>query len=166
MTQRTLIAYASKYGSTEEVAKYIAGILRDKGMEIDVKSVRKIKDISEYENIIIGSATRMDKLLKDALKFAENHTKELAIKKTAYFVVGATMKKDTAENREKVKGFLKPLGDIKEPISLGLFAGKIDYDKIGPVWRAIASKDETGLMEEGDFRDWEAIRAWALSFDM
>ena len=76
------------------------------------------------------------------------------------------MKKDTQENREKVKGFLEPLCKIKEPTNIGLFAGKLDYSRIGPIWRAIASKDETGLMEEGDFRDWEAIRKWTLGLDM
>ena len=60
MTQKTLIAYASKYGSTEEIAKYIGNILSEEGNEVVVNSVKNIKDISGYDNIIIGSATRMN----------------------------------------------------------------------------------------------------------
>ena len=115
-------------------------------MEVD-KNVRKIKDISGYENIIIVSAIRMDKILKDTLKFVEYHAIEFTKKKTAYFIVRATMKQDTSENREKVKGFLGPLCNIKEPISLGLFAGKLDYSKIDLIWQTIALKDQMGLME-------------------
>jgi menaquinone-dependent protoporphyrinogen oxidase len=71
------------------------------------------------------------------------------------------MKHDTPENRQKATVYLKPLCEIKQPISLGLFAGKVDYSQIGPVWRFIASRDKSEQMAEGDFRDWATIRAWA-----
>ena len=103
----------------------------------------------------------MDKLLSDALKFGKKHEHDLRRMKTAYFVVGVTIKQDTPENREKVKGFLEPLCRIREPVSLGLFAGKIDYSKVGFFWKVLAKLDKSGLMEEGDFRNWDAIGKWA-----
>jgi len=146
MGNKILIAYASTYGSTGEVAECIGQFLRDKGGEVDVRSVKEIKDISPYQSVVIGSATKMYKLLPDALKFAKKHAPDLRKMKTAYFVVGVTLKQDTPENREKVKGFLKPLCQIQEPISLGLFADKLDYSKLGVFWKVLASKDKSGLM--------------------
>jgi menaquinone-dependent protoporphyrinogen oxidase len=158
----TLIAYASKYGSTGEIAEYIGQVLREAGDRVEVRRVQDVDDLSPYQSVIIGSATRMDKVLPDVLKFGQKHQAALRQLKTAYFVVGVTMKQDTPENRQKAEGFLTPLCQIKEPVSMGLFAGKLDYKKIGFFWRLLASKDKTGFMAEGDFRDWETIRAWAL----
>jgi hypothetical protein len=44
---------------------------------------------------------------------------------------------------------------------MGFFGGKVDYGRIGLFWRFIAGRDKSGEMEEGDWRDWEAIRSWA-----
>jgi len=115
------------------------------------------------------SKTKMEvtkNIRKDALHFTLKHASELARKKVSYFIVGATMKKYTPSNREKAKDSLKPLCKIREPINLGLFAGKIDYTRFDPIMRAVALKDETGLMEEGDYRDWDFIRKWALSLEI
>ena len=161
MENRILIVYASKYGSTAEIAEYIGQVLRNMGIEVDVSSVNAVNDISQYENIIIGSATRMDKLLSEAVKFATKNESKLRRMKTAYFIVGVTMKQNTPENREKVKGFLEPLCRICEPISIGLFAGKLDYNKVGFAWKMMAKADKSGIMEEGDFRNWDSIRKWA-----
>ena len=161
MENRILIAYASKYGSTAEIAEYVGQVLRNMGIEVDVSSVNAVNDISQYENIIIGSATRMDKLLSEAVKFATKNESKLRRMKTAYFIVGVTMKQNTPENREKVKGFLEPLYRIREPVSIGLFAGKIDYSKVGFSWKVMAKLDKSGLMEEGDFRNWDTISKWA-----
>ena len=161
MRDKLLVVYASKYGSTKEIAEYIGDVIREGGVDVDVLSVNEVKDMSTYKSVIIGSATRMEKLVADAVKFSKRYKSELSDKKTAYFVVGVTMKEDTDGNREKARGYLKPLCQIKEPVSVGLFAGKIDYDKIGRFWRMLASRDKTDLMEEGDFRNWDAIREWA-----
>ncbi len=161
MENRMLVAYASKYGSTAEIAEYIGQVLRNMGIEVDVRNVNAVNDISQYENIIIGSATRMNKLLSEAVKFATKNESNLRRMKTAYFIVGVTMKQNTPENREKVKGFLEPLCRIREPVSIGLFAGKIDYSKVGFSWKVMAKLDKSGLMEEGDFRNWDTISKWA-----
>ena len=44
------------------------------------------------------------------------------------------------------------------PVTVGLFAGALDYSKLSFLHRTIAKKMSG---PEGDFRDWEAINAWA-----
>jgi len=162
MVNKILITYATKTGSTAEIAQFIGDVLKDDGFEVDINNVDGVNNLTPYQIIIIGSATRMDKVLNEAVKFNLQHQKELQHKTVAYFLVGVTMKEDTLENRQKAKAILDPLCEIKEPISKGLFAGKLDYSKIGLFWRFLATKDKTGLMEEGDFRDWIKIKDWTV----
>jgi menaquinone-dependent protoporphyrinogen oxidase len=162
MGKQILIAFAGNYDSTKEIAQYIAGIITRMGGIVEVKGVEEIESIAQYDAVIIGSAARMDKLLGKTLRFARRHAHELRQKITAYFVTCITMKNDTPENREKAGGFLLPLCGIKEPVGLGLFGGRLEYSKIGFLWKTIARQDKTGYMVEGDFRDWGKIKAWAL----
>ena len=76
----------------------------------------------------------------------------------AYFVVCLTMQDDTEENRRTVEAYLDPVCELVEPVDKGLFAGALDLSKLGLPLR-LAMK--AAKASEGDFRDWEAIRAWA-----
>jgi menaquinone-dependent protoporphyrinogen oxidase len=162
VVNKILVAYATKAGSTTEVAEYIGTVLRESGADVDVRPVKSVKDLSPYRAVILGSATRMAKMLPEVVNFAQKFHKDLDQKPAAYFTVCMTMKADTPENRATVTGYFKPLRDIHEPISLGLFAGKVDLSKLNPVFRFMFSHDKSGAITEGDWRDWDAIRAWAI----
>jgi len=60
--------------------------------------------------------------------------------------------------RAKVSAFLDPVRAIVKPGKEGLFAGKMDYSKITFLDRLIAKMVKS---VEGDWRDWDQIRAWA-----
>ena len=45
-------------------------------------------------------------------------------------------------------------------MEVGLFAGAMDYSKLPFILRLLMKAMKT---PQGDFRDWEAIRAWADS---
>jgi menaquinone-dependent protoporphyrinogen oxidase len=161
---KVLVAYASKCGSTAEVAQAVAEELCRAGLPADVRPVQEVKDISTYRAVVLGSAARMGSLLAEAHDFAQRHQAALASLPTAYFTAGITMKQDTPANRETATGYFQTLRAIREPVSLGLFAGKMDHSQLAPVWRLAAQQeDKKGVMAEGDFRDWPAIRAWASS---
>jgi menaquinone-dependent protoporphyrinogen oxidase len=163
MNKKILIIYAGNYDSTKEIAQFIAGIISEMGGNIEVRSVDEHPGIASYDAVIIGSAARMDKLLGKTLRFARRRANDIRQKTTAYFVTCITMKNDTPENREKARGFLQPLCQIKEPVGIGLFGGKLEYNRIGFLWKTLARQDKTGTMAEGDFRNWEQIKAWATA---
>ena len=51
---------------------------------------------------------------------------------------------------------------LVQPLDLGLFAGALDFSKLTVVYRMIMkSKTKKQGIPEGDFRNWEAIHAWA-----
>ena len=61
-------------------------------------------------------------------------------------------------NRRKVAAYLDPVCEVVQPVDVGLFAGVMDYSKLPFILRLMMKKMKS---PEGDFRDWEAIRAWA-----
>jgi menaquinone-dependent protoporphyrinogen oxidase len=63
--------------------------------------------------------------------------------------------------RQRVQAYLDPVCAMLEPMSVGLFAGKIDYHRLSWLDRTIA---RASGRSEGDWRDWEAMRKWARQF--
>lgn len=167
MSKTVLVAYASKCGSTGEVAQAVGQVLSAAGARVDVRRVQDVRNLDGYDAVVIGSAARMGKLLSEAVRFATRNKAALRKIPAAYFTTGVTMKKDTPETRAMATGFLKPLVDVQPTQApLGLFAGKVDYDKLEPLFRFGLSftrgqPEKMGEMAEGDFRDWDAIRAWS-----
>jgi menaquinone-dependent protoporphyrinogen oxidase len=156
MATKVLVAYASKTGTTGEVAEAIGKALCESGAQVDVLRVQEVKDLSAYSSVIIGSAARIGKVLPEALSFARKHQAALASKKAAYFLVCGTMKENTPENRATAAAYLKPLAELQTPVSMGLFGGAIIHARFSPLLRLILAKG----MPEVDYRDWDAIRAW------
>jgi menaquinone-dependent protoporphyrinogen oxidase len=162
MGDRILIAYGSKCGSTGEVAEAVSKVLCQSGAAVDVKRVQDVRDLKPYRAVVLGSAIRMSKPLSEVIHLAKKHRTPLAALPVACFSVGLAMQADTPENREKAKQFLTPLLDeVKSPVGVGLFGGKLDYKTLSPVFRWMFSQDKSGEMAEGDWRDWDAIHAWA-----
>jgi len=155
MNKKYLISYGTAAGSTAEVAEAIGEEMRHAGMEVDVRPVEEIKDISGYDGVVIGSAVRIFHLLPQTRKFIRKFKKALKQRPLAYFLVCMTMAEKTDENIAKSKEFAKPLLELKEPLSLGLFGGCMDPDKLtGMFAKTMQSQPKE------DKRDWEEIRAW------
>jgi menaquinone-dependent protoporphyrinogen oxidase len=106
----------------------------------------------------VGSGIRAGQLLPHATKFVQKNREALSQVPVAYFVVCLTMKDDTEENRSTVAAYLDPLREVVEPVEVGLFAGAINPGKLSLPERMIMKAMK---ISEGDYRDWEAIRAWA-----
>jgi menaquinone-dependent protoporphyrinogen oxidase len=156
--RKILVAYASKAGSTSKVARAIGETLSAQGASVEVLQIKHVKDVSTYQAVIIGSAIRIGQWLPEAVNFVKAHQAELRQRPTAYFLVSGFLKDNTPEVMQKVSAYLDPVRAIFEPASIGLFAGKMDYSKLSFLDRTIAKA--VGSVE-GDWRNWDAIRAWA-----
>jgi len=73
MPKKVLVGFATRYGSTEETAKLIGDSLRDGGFEVDVMQVRDVKNLIDYQAIILGAPLFMFHWHKDVLKFLSKH---------------------------------------------------------------------------------------------
>ncbi len=156
--EKVLVAYASRAGSTGEVGEAIAERVCAAGYAAELRLVQDVTDVAAYRAVVLGSAIRMGAWVPEAVTFVETHQAALRQMPVAYFLTCMTLEKDTEENRREVAAYLDPVRAIVEPVSEGLFAGVLDYKKLPPLYQMIMKSMES---PEGDFRDWEAIRAWA-----
>lgn len=161
MTKSILVAYGSWAGSTAEVADFVGRTLAEGGARVDVKPVDSVKSLDGYAAIVIGSAIRVGKVKPEVMDFVKDHASEIKKIPAAYFIVCMTMKDDTPENRRTVNAYLDPLREVLGPFDAGLFAGKMDYAKLG--FFARMAVQYFVKVPQGDFRNWEAIGSWARS---
>lgn len=160
MNDRILVAYATRAGSTAEVAETIANSLRSGGAAVDVCPVKQVSDLSPYRAVVLGSPVRMGRWLPEAFAFLKTHQAELSKIPVAYFVTCVTLTSNTVENRRTVDAYLDPARAILRPVSVGLFAGALDGSKVSFVDRLMIKAIKT---PEGDFRKWDEIHLWADS---
>ncbi len=166
MSNRILVTYASRAGSTAEVAETIGKTLSEGGMQVDVIPMTEVKDLSPYQSVVAGSAIRGSKWLPEAVQFIQTHRATLAQKRFAMFTVCITMAMKNAENHQAgVMGWVAPVRAMVNPLSEGLFAGMLDFNKLPFNWNTLMLRLTValGIFPRGDHRDWTAIRTWAES---
>ena len=84
-----LVAYATKHGSTREVADAIGKQLRERGFGVDVMEARAIPaDLNGYDLVVLGGALYIGRWHHDAVAFLKQHRTELASKPLAVFGMG------------------------------------------------------------------------------
>jgi len=160
MNVKVLVAYASKYGATKEIAEKIGRVLKDAGFAVDVLPADEVKDLAPYRAVVLGSAVYIGGWRKQAARFLQSNEKALAEKKVWLFSSGPTGKGDPVE---LVQGWRFPKGlqhiaDRVKPVDTALFQGAAFPEKLSAIGRFLMKKVKAPL---GDFRDWNAITVWA-----
>ena len=153
---KVLIAYATKHGSTAEVAHGIAETLRRDRFDVDVVEARHVHRVSGYDGVIVGGSIYVGKWHPDALGLVNRHADEMKRIPVAIFALGPkTLEEhDIATSRAQLDAALAKATNI-HPERIAIFGGVIDPSKVHfPFNRMPAS----------DARDWNTITAWALEF--
>lgn len=162
MDKEILVAYGSWAGSTAEIAEEIVSVLQESGLSAVASPAAKVMDISPYRAVIMGSGIHAGQLHGDVYTFMAMHEAALKQMPVAYFIVCMGMKEDTAEHRQEVAAYLKKLHDTYpeiKPVDEGYFAGVMNFAKLSWIFRTMMKMMK---LEEGDYRDPEAIRDWVV----
>jgi menaquinone-dependent protoporphyrinogen oxidase len=123
MSNRILVAYASRLGSTAGVAESIGKTLTENGASVEVYPMQEVKDISHYTAIVAGSAIQNRQWLPEAVRFVQEHRSTLKQKPFALFAVCMTLAMVNGEKyRPDVSTWLQPVRALVQPVSEGLFA--------------------------------------------
>ena len=165
MNKKVLVTYASRFGSTEGVAQAISRTLSENGLMADVVPMRDVRDLSAYDAVVAGSAINGGAWLREAMQFMQANQSELSKKPFAAFLVCMTLSMRNAEQyRGHVATWLDPVRALVRPVSEGLFAGALDIGKIPSFSDRLKFRLSVlfGVWKEGDHRDWNAIRQWAM----
>jgi menaquinone-dependent protoporphyrinogen oxidase len=164
MEKNVLVAYGSWAGSTGEIAEMIAKALQEEGLSTSAVPAGEVKDLSPYSAVVVGSGIRAGDMHGTVKGFMKRHNAALQGMPVAYFVSCKCMKQPTPEKIAEAQGYMKPLlekyPEIK-PVSQGMFAGVLDYGKIDWLSGWIMKKIEKDGGKGGDYRNPQAIRAWA-----
>lgn len=151
--KRVLVAYATKHGSTREVAEHVASTLRSDGLAVDVMPAAEVGHLRRYDAIVLGGALYTGHLHKDARRFLARHQDALAARSLAVFAMGPRTLEpsDVASSRAQLDRALAAVPHVA-PISVAIFGGVVDPS---------ALRFPFNRMPASDARDWTAIEAWA-----
>ncbi len=166
MSNKILVAYASRTGSTAGVAEAIGKTLAESGAQVNVRPMEDVKDLAPYGAVVAGSAIQGGRWLPEAMQFVHTHRAALTQRPFATFLVCMTLAMPGADKyREGVAAWLEPVRALVKPVSEGLFAGALDIGKIPSFGDKLKFRLSVafGVWSEGDHRDWDAIRTWANS---
>jgi menaquinone-dependent protoporphyrinogen oxidase len=163
MTDRVLVAYASRMDSTRGVAEAIGKSLTASGYAVDVLSVTEVKSLEGFTGVVLGSAIQAGVWLPEALQFISKFQAQLKKVPVAAFLVCMTLAMKKQQYREHVASWMQPIRSQLKPVSEGLFAGALDLKKLPSIGDRIKFKISVllGVWGEGDHRDWAEIEAWA-----
>lgn len=164
MSDKILVTYASRTGSTADVAQAIGKTLGECGYTVDVLPMQDVKDLAGYRAVVAGSAIRGAKWLPEAMEFLQANRQALASIPFAAFMVCITLGMKNAERyRAGVAEWMAPVRAVVRPVSEGLFAGRLDFSRLPKNMDTLKLRLAValGALPQGDYRDWAAIRAWA-----
>ena len=164
MTNKILVTYASRTGSTIGVAEAIGKTLSESGAQVDILPMQEVKDLSPYNAVVAGSAIQDRQWLPEAIQFVQIHRTALNQKPFAMFAVCMTLAMKNGENyRPQISEWLAPARRLVRPVSESIFAGALDIRKIPSFGDRLKFRLSVlfGAWSEGDHRDWNAIREWA-----
>ena len=158
MDTRILITYASRAGSTIEIAQEIGRVLSQAGAKVDVLPVKAVRSVEDYQAVVVGSAIRIGQWLPEAVKFVTANRAALAGKRVAYFAVHGMNLGDDEASRAARQAYLEPVRKVLAPQMEACFGGVNDWNKVGFFDGLLGKMVKAPV---GDFRDWTVIREWA-----
>lgn len=165
MTDKILVTYTSRSGSTAGIAQAIATVMTEQGFMVDVLPMADGINLFSYKAVVAGSAIQGGKWLPEAMYFIQKNRVSLIQRPFAAFLVCMTLALANGKYRDHVSTWLQPVSAIIPPKSQGLFSGELNIGKIPSLGDRFKIRISVllGVWKEGDHRDWNVIRAWASS---
>lgn len=163
MNQRILITYATRAGSTAEVAAAIGETLAERGFYVDIKPVKTNPTLEGYDAVILGSAVRMGNWLPEMIDFVKQNQTTLAQVPVALFTVHMLNLGADETSHAARMAYLNSVRPLLKPTDEAFFAGKIDLRTLSFVDRLIVKMVGTAQKDSpiGDLRNWSEIQAWS-----
>lgn len=159
MSASILVGYATRYGSTQEVAEMVAATLREEGLAVVCQPMKAVKSLEGYGGVVVGAPLYMFRWHKDAKRFLSRHRQALTVRPAAVFALGP-FHADAKEFQDARGQLDKELLEFPwfAPVAIEIFGGKFDPTALRFPYNLIPALKQ---MPASDIRDWTAIRAWA-----
>ena len=152
---RVLVTAASKHGATREIAEAICERLIANGVRAWLAAPDDVSTLDSADAVVLGSAVYAGHWLEPARSLVERF--EYSLRERPVWLFSSGPVGDPPVPRDEavdVADVLKATGARSHAV----FPGRIDRSLLGFAERALV---RTLRVPEGDFRDWDAISAWA-----
>ncbi len=154
----TLIAYTTRYGSTEKCAQKIAEGLNGEVEMVNLKEKKNI-ELSPYNTVIIGGPIYMGKIQKEVAAFCSGNIDLLKNKKLGLFI--CCMKEGEDAETQLKDSFPEQL--FNKAVAKDYFGGEFNITKMIFLHRLIVkilarvNKDTSNILEDHIIRFREAL---------
>lgn len=162
MTEKILIAYATKCGSTAEIAEAVGEELASRRLDVDVRPAAQIDHVAEYDAVVVGCPILYASPHSDAVGLLHRHRAALASIPVAYFLTCLELTRIPAASHRGVPIVVDPdLGALPRipgklsywershlvsglvdqllgaapdvtPVNVGVFRGRMRYSDLNP----------------------------------
>jgi menaquinone-dependent protoporphyrinogen oxidase len=151
---KVLVATGSKYGATREIGRAIAAELSALGFDVDCEDACDVKSIRYYDAIVLGSAVYGGLWRRDASGLLKDNIDLLKDRELWLFSVGMTSVTEPGQPLDEAEQFAVDTGahDHRR------FDGRLDIDLLNFGEKALIRTIKPPI---GDFRDFNAVKAWA-----
>ncbi len=157
-----LVGYATRHGSTREIAERIATTLVEHGGTVELRTLDQVGDVCPYDAVVIGSAVYSGRWLTEATAFVRRQLPALAQRPVWMFSAGR-LSGQSGLLRWVTRPDARELAEFRarlHPRDHRHFGGAVLRERLSPLQRT-AFRAAGGRY--GDFRDWDEIDAWAES---
>lgn len=157
----TLIAYASRHGSTAEVAEFIGTVMTEQRIRVTIQPVGQVMSLDPYDAVLLGSPIHSGMWLPEMALFVQRWQQQLERRLTYLWVTSIRVLE--ADGVDYVMDNYLPRALMRQMNvrSVAAFAGKLDLARVNWSERWTLAARFAGEPPCGDFRDWDLIRDWA-----
>jgi menaquinone-dependent protoporphyrinogen oxidase len=157
---KILVAYATRHGSTAEIAERIAADLRGAGHQVDVVVAEPDRWVDdEHDAYIVGCAVYLGNWLRAGRRFLSDNATVLRSRPLWLFSSGPLGEDNSASIEAK---HVEQLVATTNARGHTVFGGRLRDGDTGGLERVVARAVRAPF---GDFRDWEAVDEWAAGIN-
>ena len=149
-----LIAYGSKHGGTKGLAEMLGAALLGHGVPVEVRPCREVRDVSEYDAVVVGGSLYFRRWHRDAVRFVRRFEAALRLRPVWLFSSGPLDETASVEQIPPVPRVAWLARKVRA-VEHVTFGGRISPEARGPISRRLAKA------ATADWRDPEQVEMLA-----
>ena len=159
-----LLLYTTRGGSTAEVTNFVAKVLKDRALDVDIQFVDNFRgDIYSYDAVILGSPIYKGILMSSLWRLIRQLEPQFKSIPVWGFSLCMRVLEPGGQDYARANYLPHNLLDKLNLQDYHFFAGRLENLSLAQRNEFHETYDGHQGRKEGDYRDWNAIHAWALN---
>jgi menaquinone-dependent protoporphyrinogen oxidase len=169
-----LVLYGTNEGQTEQIAAYIADVIRERGHDVTLLHGARIPtefSLATYDGVVVGASVHLGRHQRYVREFAVENSEALGAMPSAFFSVSLSAAGEEIQREQAraiLKGFLEEVG--WQPEVRAIVPGRLAYGQYGPIKRFVMKRiakragGATDTSRDHEYTDWEGVTRFAEAF--